>query len=33
MSKPILKLVDIWKSYEDLEVLKGVSFEIAEKQV
>lgn len=33
MSKPILQLVDIWKSYEDLEVLKGVSFEIAEKQV
>ncbi len=33
MSKPILRLVDIWKSYEDLEVLKGISFEVAEKQV
>ena len=33
MCKPILNLVDIWKSYEDLEVLKGISFEIAEKQV
>ena len=33
MRKPILRLVDIWKSYEDLEVLKGISFEVAEKQV
>lgn len=33
MNKPILRLVDIWKSYEDLEVLKGISFEVAEKQV
>jgi len=33
MSKPVLRLVDIWKSYEDLEVLKGISFEVAEKQV
>jgi len=33
MNKPILRLVDIWKSYEDLEVLKGVSFDVAEKQV
>lgn len=33
MNKPILRLVDIWKSYEDLEVLKGISFDVAEKQV
>jgi len=33
MNKPILRLADVWKSYEELEVLKGVSFEIAEKQV
>ena len=33
MSKPVLRLVDIWKSYEDLEVLKGISFELVEKQV
>jgi polar amino acid transport system ATP-binding protein len=26
-------LVDIWKSYGDLEVLKGVSFELKEKEV
>lgn len=33
MGKPVLRLKDIWKSYEDLEVLKGISFELAEKQV
>ncbi len=33
MSKPVLRLVDIWKSYEDLEVLKGISFELTKKQV
>ena len=33
MNKPILRLVDIWKSYEDLEVLKGISFDVEEKQV
>jgi len=33
MNKPVLRLVDVWKSYEDLEVLKGINFEIAEKQV
>jgi polar amino acid transport system ATP-binding protein len=25
--------VDVWKSYEDLQVLKGVSFELAEREV
>ncbi|NVM19298.1 MAG: amino acid ABC transporter ATP-binding protein [Candidatus Lokiarchaeota archaeon] len=33
MSKPVLRLTDIWKSYDDLEVLKGVSFELAEREV
>jgi len=28
-----LRVVDIWKSYEDLEVLKGVSFELGEGEV
>jgi len=29
----MLRVVDIWKSYEDLHVLKGVSFEIGEGEV
>jgi len=29
----VLKVNDVWKSYEDLEVLKGISFEVAEKEV
>lgn len=33
ISKPVLRIVDIWKSYKDLEVLKGVSFELAKKEV
>ncbi|MFW9876369.1 MAG: amino acid ABC transporter ATP-binding protein [Candidatus Thorarchaeota archaeon] len=33
MNKPILRVVDIWKSYEDLEVLKGISFELGEGEV
>ncbi len=33
MDKPILQVVDIWKSYEDLQVLKGVSFELREGEV
>ncbi|MFW9785193.1 MAG: amino acid ABC transporter ATP-binding protein [Candidatus Heimdallarchaeota archaeon] len=33
MSESVLKLVDIWKSYDDLQVLKGVSFEVAEGDV
>lgn len=33
MDKPILRVVDIWKSYEDLQVLKGVSFELGEGEV
>ena len=28
-----MRVVDIWKSYEDLEVLKGVSFELGEGEV
>jgi polar amino acid transport system ATP-binding protein len=33
MGEPMLRIIDIWKSYEDLEVLKGVSFELAEQEV
>lgn len=31
--KPVLRVVDVWKSYEDLQVLKGVSFELQEREV
>lgn len=31
--EPVLKVVDVWKSYKDLQVLKGVSFELAEQEV
>ena len=33
MDKTVLKVVDVWKSYDDLEVLKGISFELVEKEV
>ena len=33
MDKTVLKVVDVWKSYDDLEVLKGVSLELVEKEV
>ena len=33
MDKTVLKVVDVWKSYDDLEVLKGISFELAAKEV
>jgi polar amino acid transport system ATP-binding protein len=33
MKKTVLRVDNIWKSYEDLEVLKGVSFELAEREV
>lgn len=33
MGQSILRLVDVWKSYEDLQVLKGVSFELAKREV
>jgi polar amino acid transport system ATP-binding protein len=33
MSEPVIRVVDLWKSYEDLEVLKGVSFELSEREV
>jgi polar amino acid transport system ATP-binding protein len=32
-NKPVLRLINIWKSYEDLEVLKGISFDVMEKEV
>ncbi|MFW9939150.1 MAG: amino acid ABC transporter ATP-binding protein [Candidatus Thorarchaeota archaeon] len=33
MGEPVIRIVDIWKSYNDLNVLKGVSFELMEKEV
>jgi len=33
MDKTVLKVVDVWKSYDDLEVLKGVSLELVEKEI
>ena len=33
MGKPVLRLVDVWKSYGELEVLKGISFELMEQEV
>jgi polar amino acid transport system ATP-binding protein len=33
MSEPVLNVIDIWKSYEDLQVLKGVSLKVAEGEV
>ncbi|MFX1315531.1 MAG: amino acid ABC transporter ATP-binding protein [Promethearchaeota archaeon] len=33
MSEPVIKVVDLWKSYEKLQVLKGISFELAEREV
>jgi polar amino acid transport system ATP-binding protein len=29
----VLRVVDLWKSYEDLEVLKGISFDLEENEV
>jgi len=33
MKEPVIRVLDLWKSYEDLQVLKGVSFELAEQEV
>lgn len=33
ISEPVLRIVDIWKSYEDLQVLRGISFEVEEREV
>ncbi|MHA2408405.1 MAG: amino acid ABC transporter ATP-binding protein [Candidatus Ranarchaeia archaeon] len=33
MDKNVLNVVDVWKSYDELEVLKGISFKLAEKEV
>lgn len=33
MSETVLNVVDLWKSYDDLQVLKGVSFEVKEREV
>ena len=32
-NKTILKVVDVWKSYDELEVLKGISLELAKQEV
>jgi polar amino acid transport system ATP-binding protein len=31
--QPVLDVVDVWKSFDELEVLKGVSFDVAEGEV
>jgi polar amino acid transport system ATP-binding protein len=33
MGEPVIRVVNIWKSYNDLNVLNGVSFELMEKEV
>jgi polar amino acid transport system ATP-binding protein len=33
IKKPVLQVNNVWKSYENLEVLKGISFEVAEQEV
>jgi polar amino acid transport system ATP-binding protein len=33
MEKPVLKVIDLWKSYDDLAVLKGISFELQKQEV
>jgi len=33
MSKPVLRVMDVWKSYDKLEVLKGISFDVEEREV
>ena len=33
MGEPVLELINVWKSYEDLQVLKGISFKVLEREV
>jgi len=33
MKESVIRVDNIWKSYDDLEVLKGVTFELAEREV
>jgi polar amino acid transport system ATP-binding protein len=33
MSEPVLRVMDVWKSYGELEVLKGISFDVEEREV
>ncbi|MFX0208694.1 MAG: amino acid ABC transporter ATP-binding protein [Candidatus Hodarchaeota archaeon] len=33
MDESVLRIVDVWKSHKDLQVLKGVSFELKEREV
>ena len=30
---PVLQIKDVWKSYDELEALRGISFDVAEKEV
>ncbi|MHA1940930.1 MAG: amino acid ABC transporter ATP-binding protein [Promethearchaeota archaeon] len=33
MKEPVISIENVWKSYDDLEVLKGVSFDLTEREV
>ena len=33
MAEKVIRVIDIWKSYDELQVLKGISFELAEQEV
>jgi len=33
IAETVLNVVDVWKSYDELEVLKGISFELAKREV
>ena len=33
MDKNVLNVVNVWKAYDELEVLKGISFELAKREV
>ena len=33
MVEPLLRIADVWKSYDSIEALRGVSFDVGEKEV
>ena len=33
MSKPVLRVMQVCKAYDELEVLKGISFDVEERKV
>jgi polar amino acid transport system ATP-binding protein len=33
LAEKVIRVIDIWKSYDELQVLKGISFELAEQEV